>query len=106
MIPPVKEKRLDRAARIAGKALEVLQIARAGIAGGLDFHGVHDAPLFKDQVDFVPGRAFVIVKLLHCQQAQLAPLFELGQAYRSLEPEDQFVAASGVRFGKSSLGGE
>jgi phenylalanyl-tRNA synthetase beta chain len=32
-------------------------------------------------------------------------LFELGQAYRSLEPEDQFVAASGVRFGKSSLGG-
>ncbi len=32
-------------------------------------------------------------------------LFELGQAYRGLAPDDQFVAASGVRFGKSSLGG-
>ena len=30
-------------------------------------------------------------------------LFELGQAYRGAEPEDQFVAASGVRFGRSAL---
>jgi len=32
-------------------------------------------------------------------------LFELGQAYRGLAPEDQYHAASGVRFGRSSLGG-
>jgi phenylalanyl-tRNA synthetase beta chain len=30
-------------------------------------------------------------------------LFELGQAYRGPKPEDQFVAASGVRFGRSAL---
>jgi phenylalanyl-tRNA synthetase beta chain len=32
-------------------------------------------------------------------------LFELGQAYRGAQPEDQFVAASGVRFGRSALPG-
>ncbi|MEM8574244.1 MAG: phenylalanine--tRNA ligase subunit beta [Pseudomonadota bacterium] len=32
-------------------------------------------------------------------------LFELGQAYRGPKPEEQFVAASGVRFGQSSLDG-
>lgn len=32
-------------------------------------------------------------------------LFELGQAYRGARPEDQFVAASGVRFGRSALTG-
>ena len=32
-------------------------------------------------------------------------LFELGQAYRGPRPEDQFAAASGVRFGRSALGG-
>ncbi len=32
-------------------------------------------------------------------------LFELGQAYRGAAPEDQFVAASGVRFGHSTLEG-
>jgi phenylalanyl-tRNA synthetase beta chain len=32
-------------------------------------------------------------------------LFELGQAYRGAKPEDQFVAASGVRFGHSALSG-
>jgi phenylalanyl-tRNA synthetase beta chain len=30
-------------------------------------------------------------------------LFELGQAYRGAGPSDQFVAASGVRFGRSTL---
>jgi phenylalanyl-tRNA synthetase beta chain len=30
-------------------------------------------------------------------------LFELGQAYRGAQPEDQFAAASGVRFGRSAL---
>jgi phenylalanyl-tRNA synthetase beta chain len=32
-------------------------------------------------------------------------LFELGQAYRGAVPEDQFAAASGVRFGLSALQG-
>ena len=32
-------------------------------------------------------------------------LFELGQAYRGAAPEDQFVAAAGVRFGHSALQG-
>ncbi|HSA79915.1 MAG TPA: phenylalanine--tRNA ligase subunit beta [Geminicoccaceae bacterium] len=32
-------------------------------------------------------------------------LFELGQAYRGDRPEDQFVAAAGVRFGRSALSG-
>lgn len=32
-------------------------------------------------------------------------LFELGHAYRGAEPEDQFVAAAGVRFGRSALSG-
>ncbi len=32
-------------------------------------------------------------------------LFELGQAYRGPKPEDQYVAASGVRFGHSALAG-
>ena len=32
-------------------------------------------------------------------------LFEIGQAYRGDAPEDQFVAASGVRFGLSALDG-
>ncbi len=32
-------------------------------------------------------------------------LFELGQAYRGPNPEDQFVAAAGVRFGRSVLAG-
>jgi phenylalanyl-tRNA synthetase beta chain len=32
-------------------------------------------------------------------------LFELGNAYRGRSPEDQFAAASGVRFGQSSLDG-
>jgi phenylalanyl-tRNA synthetase beta chain len=32
-------------------------------------------------------------------------LFELGQAYRGALPEDQFVAAAGVRFGRSALSG-
>ena len=32
-------------------------------------------------------------------------LFELGQAYRGAEPQDQYVAASGVRFGNSALAG-
>jgi phenylalanyl-tRNA synthetase beta chain len=32
-------------------------------------------------------------------------LFEIGQAYRGQLPEDQFTAASGVRFGQSSLEG-
>ena len=32
-------------------------------------------------------------------------LFELGQAYRGLAPEDQYMAASGVRFGRSALDG-
>ena len=32
-------------------------------------------------------------------------LFELGQAYRGAAPEDQYVAASGVRFGLSALEG-
>jgi phenylalanyl-tRNA synthetase beta chain len=32
-------------------------------------------------------------------------LFELGQAYCSPLPEDQFTAAAGVRFGHSALGG-
>jgi phenylalanyl-tRNA synthetase beta chain len=32
-------------------------------------------------------------------------LFELGQAYRGTSPEDQFVAAAGVRFGHSALQG-
>jgi phenylalanyl-tRNA synthetase beta chain len=32
-------------------------------------------------------------------------LFELGQAYRGAAPEDQFTAASGVRFGHSALSG-
>jgi phenylalanyl-tRNA synthetase beta chain len=32
-------------------------------------------------------------------------LFELGQAYRGARPEDQFAAASGVRFGRSALEG-
>lgn len=32
-------------------------------------------------------------------------LFELGNAYRGLAPQDQFAAASGVRFGQSSLAG-
>jgi phenylalanyl-tRNA synthetase beta chain len=33
-------------------------------------------------------------------------LFELGQAYRGPEPQDQYVAASGVRFGRVALDGE
>jgi phenylalanyl-tRNA synthetase beta chain len=32
-------------------------------------------------------------------------LFELGQAYRGALPEDQFVTAAGVRFGRSGLEG-
>jgi phenylalanyl-tRNA synthetase beta chain len=32
-------------------------------------------------------------------------LFELGQAYRGAKPDDQFIAASGVRFGRSALQG-
>ncbi len=32
-------------------------------------------------------------------------LFELGQAYRGAAPEDQYVAATGVRFGQSALSG-
>ena len=32
-------------------------------------------------------------------------LFELGQAYRGQKPEDQFAAASGIRFGRSALSG-
>ena len=32
-------------------------------------------------------------------------LFELGQAYRGQKPEDQFAAASGLRFGRSALSG-
>jgi phenylalanyl-tRNA synthetase beta chain len=32
-------------------------------------------------------------------------LFELGQAYRGPNPEDQYVAAAGVRFGRSALQG-
>jgi phenylalanyl-tRNA synthetase beta chain len=32
-------------------------------------------------------------------------LFELGQAYRGAKPEDQFIAAAGVRFGRSALAG-
>ena len=32
-------------------------------------------------------------------------LFELGQAYRGPRPEDQYVAAAGVRFGRSALAG-
>jgi phenylalanyl-tRNA synthetase beta chain len=32
-------------------------------------------------------------------------LFELGQAYRGQAPEDQFIAAAGVRFGLSGLEG-
>ena len=32
-------------------------------------------------------------------------LFELGQAYRGGAPEDQYIAASGVRFGHSALAG-
>ena len=32
-------------------------------------------------------------------------LFELGQAYRGARPEDQYFAASGVRFGRSALSG-
>jgi phenylalanyl-tRNA synthetase beta chain len=32
-------------------------------------------------------------------------LFELGQAYRGAQPEDQFAAAAGVRFGRSALSG-
>ena len=32
-------------------------------------------------------------------------LFELGQAYRGAEPQDQYVAATGVRFGHSALDG-
>ena len=32
-------------------------------------------------------------------------LFELGQAYRGAKPEDQYVAATGVRFGQSALNG-
>jgi phenylalanyl-tRNA synthetase beta chain len=32
-------------------------------------------------------------------------LFELGQAYRGARPEDQFIAASGVRFGHSAPSG-
>ena len=32
-------------------------------------------------------------------------LFELGQAYRGPLPEDQYVAAAGVRFGRSALQG-
>jgi len=32
-------------------------------------------------------------------------LFELGQAYAGARPEDQFVAAAGVRFGRSALSG-
>jgi phenylalanyl-tRNA synthetase beta chain len=32
-------------------------------------------------------------------------LFELGQAYSGARPEDQFVAAAGVRFGRSALSG-
>jgi phenylalanyl-tRNA synthetase beta chain len=32
-------------------------------------------------------------------------LFELGQAYRGIEPQDQYIAASGVRFGRSALEG-
>jgi phenylalanyl-tRNA synthetase beta chain len=32
-------------------------------------------------------------------------LFELGQAYRGARPEDQFFAASGVRFGHSNMKG-
>ncbi len=32
-------------------------------------------------------------------------LFELGQAYRGARPEDQFLAASGVRFGHSNMEG-
>lgn len=33
-------------------------------------------------------------------------LFELGQAYRGPEPQDQYIAATGVRFGRVSLEGE
>ena len=32
-------------------------------------------------------------------------LFELGQAYSGDKPEDQFVAAAGIRFGRSGLSG-
>jgi phenylalanyl-tRNA synthetase beta chain len=32
-------------------------------------------------------------------------LFELGQAYRGIESQDQYIAASGVRFGRSALEG-
>jgi phenylalanyl-tRNA synthetase beta chain len=32
-------------------------------------------------------------------------LFEIGQAYRGPKPDDQFVTAAGVRFGRSSLAG-
>ena len=32
-------------------------------------------------------------------------LFELGQAYSGARPEDQFVAAAGIRFGRSALSG-
>ena len=34
-----------------------------------------------------------------------AALFELGQAYRGEQPDDQYVAASGVRAGTAKLGG-
>jgi len=32
-------------------------------------------------------------------------LFELGQAYRGAKPEDQYMAAAGIRFGLSALAG-
>ncbi|MGE3626369.1 MAG: phenylalanine--tRNA ligase subunit beta [Hyphomicrobiales bacterium] len=110
-----RQKRVRMARRVlAGRGLveaitwSFLPRAQAGLFGGgqdaLELANPISADMSSMRPGLLPGLAAAAKRNADRGFADVA-LFEVGQAYRGDQPEDQYVAASGVRAGSAGLAG-
>ncbi|MEC9368058.1 MAG: phenylalanine--tRNA ligase subunit beta [Pseudomonadota bacterium] len=110
-----RQKRVRLARRVlAGRGLveaitwSFLPRAQAGLFGGgqvaLELANPISADMSSMRPGLLPGLATAAKRNADRGFADVA-LFEVGQAYRGDAPEDQYVAASGVRAGAAGLSG-
>ncbi len=109
------QKRVRRARRVlAGRGLveaitwSFITSDQAKLFGGgaeaLDLANPISSEMTSMRPSLLPGLIAAAQRNLDRSQSDIG-LFEVGQAYRGIKPEDQYFAAAGIRTGLSRLGG-
>jgi phenylalanyl-tRNA synthetase beta chain len=108
----IRQRRARRALAARGLVEAVtwsfISQAHAEAFGGGQAELALDNPMSSEQTQMRPSLLPSLILAAQRNRDRAHPdgaLFELGQAYRGDRPEDQFIAASGVRFGASALAG-